>query len=224
MLIIIILLVALVFALEYFSRGSIWWFSEIIFFRRQPQTIVLTFDDGPDPRYTTEIIEILKKYQIRATFFVCGKESSQHPEIIEALLAAGHEIGNHGWNHLNMIFKTPTKIRREIVETDNLLRDLGVRGKIHFRPPFTRMFLLTPIIAAKLHKKIFLWNIPSKDFKARSVAEIVENVLKKSKQGGIIVMHDGRGDRQKSVEALRIIIPELLKREFIFQTCSQYLD
>jgi len=213
----------LLFAVEYLSKGSIWWFTEIIFFRHKPQSLALTFDDGPDPKFTPQILQVLKEHKIQATFFVCGKESAQQPELIKQILAEGHEIGNHGWHHLNMVFKSPAKIRSEIAKTDQLLKELGVEEPIHFRPPFTRMFLITPMIAAQMQKKIFLWNIASKDYKAKSVSQIVQNVRQGSAKGGIIVMHDGRADRQKSVDALKIIIPELLKRNFRFQTCSQYL-
>lgn len=223
MILIIILVMLLLFAVEYLSKGSIWWFTEIIFFRPKPQTLALTFDDGPDPKFTPQILQILREYRIPATFFVCGKESKQYPQLIRQILAEGHEIGNHGWNHLNMVFKKPDKIRSEIDKTDQLLKSLGAEEPIHFRPPFTRMFLITPLIAAKMHKKIFLWNIASKDYKAKSSDQIVQNVLQRSSKGGIIVMHDGRADRQKSVDALKKIVPELLQRNFCFQTCTQYL-
>lgn len=219
----IFILMLLIFAIEYLSIGSIYFFSEIIFFRRKPRTICLTFDDGPNPIYTKEIIDFLDSYQIRATFFVCGKEASENSELIKELVEKGHEIGNHGWNHLNMIFKSPITIRSEIEKTDKLLRNLDVKGQIHFRPPFTRMFLITPYIAMRMRKKIFLWNIPSKDYKAKNVTQIINKVMKKAIKGGIIVMHDGRADRSKSLEALKIIVPLLVEKHFKFETCSDYI-
>ena len=73
------------------------------------------------------------------------------------MVANGHEVGNHSWNHVNMIFKSPKRIKKEIEQTDNLLRELGVKGEIYFRTPFMRFFIITPIIAAKLKKKIILF-------------------------------------------------------------------
>jgi len=223
MYIIIIAMIVLVLALEYIILGKCFWFTEIIFYNPHSKKLVLTFDDGPHPIYTREVMGILRKYNLPATFFVCGKESELHPEIIKELIEVGHEIGNHSWNHKNMIFKTPKKIRKELARTDQLLRNLGVKGDIHFRPPFTRFFIVTPLIAATMKKKLFLWNIPSKDYRSKSVDEIVGRILKRVKKGGIIVMHDGRADRSLSVQALERLLPILIQRGFEFTTCSEYL-
>jgi peptidoglycan/xylan/chitin deacetylase (PgdA/CDA1 family) len=219
-----ILFIILILIVEYFTLGKIFWFTQIFFFNPKSKKLVLTFDDGPHPKFTEEVMGILKKYKIKATFFVCGKESEENPEIIRKLIADGHEIGNHSWNHLKMIFKSPKRIEQEIVQTDNLLRKLGVKGKIYFRPPFMRFLFITPIVVAKLKKKMVLWNIPTKDYKAKSVEEISKRVFDKCTNGGIIVMHDGRADRTLSVKALDKIVPELLEKGYEFTLLSEYLN
>ncbi len=224
MFIILILIIISLLMIEYFSLGKIFWFAQIIFFNPKSKKLVLTFDDGPDPKFTRDVMQILGKYNIKATFFVCGKESEENPEIIKELVANGHEVGNHSWNHINMIFKSPKRIKKEIEQTDNLLRELGVKGEIYFRTPFMRFFIITPIIAAKLKKKIILWNIPTKDYKAKGVDGISKRIFNKCKNGGIIVMHDGRADRSLSVKALEEIVPQLLEKGHEFSSLSDYLN
>ncbi|MCK4957022.1 MAG: polysaccharide deacetylase family protein [Candidatus Cloacimonetes bacterium] len=214
----------LVCVIEYLTLGSIYYFIEIVFFRRKSKVIALTFDDGPDPVFSREILKLLKQYKVKATFFVCGKQSQKYPEVISQMVREGHEIGNHSVNHRQMIFKKPSTIYAEIMQTDEILKKLGVQDKLYFRPPFGRYLLITPLLLAKLKKKMIMWNIPSKDYKAKSADEIIRRVLKNAKKGGIIVMHDGRADRSKSVKALAQIIPELLAKGFTFQTIDEYIN
>ncbi|MCK4653542.1 MAG: polysaccharide deacetylase family protein [Candidatus Cloacimonetes bacterium] len=190
---------------------------------RQEQSIALTFDDGPDPVYTGKILDILEKNKIKATFFVTGKKALEHPELVKRIFSKGHEVGNHSFSHKSLIFKSASFIRKEIEQTDEILRNLGIEGNIHFRPPYGRMLLTTFILLLRLRKKVVLWDNNPKDYKCSSSKEIVSKVLKKLKQGSIIVLHDGAKNRTDTVKAIEILIPELLKRDYMFKTISELI-
>ncbi|NEQ44904.1 MAG: polysaccharide deacetylase family protein [Leptolyngbya sp. SIOISBB] len=99
------------------------------------KVVALTFDDGPDPRYTAQIGQILADAGAPSTFFVMGRHVEQHPDIVQTLMAQGHELGNHTWSHPSLKAKSPATIRQELEATDDLLRDLGYTEAIPFRSP-----------------------------------------------------------------------------------------
>ena len=134
-----------------------------------------------------------------------------------------HEVGNHSFSHKSLIFKSASFILNEIEQTDVILRKLGVKESTHFRPPYGRMLLITIIVLLRLRKKVILWDNNPKDYKCSSSKEIVNKVLKKLKQGSIIVLHDGAGNRTDTVEAVEVLIPELLKRSYKFKTVSDLI-
>jgi len=100
------------------------------------KVVALTFDDGPDPRYTQDIGHILVEAGATGTFFVMGRHVAQHPEVVQTLMAQGHELGNHTWSHPSLRLKSPQMIREELESTDQLLRDLGYTAPIPFRAPY----------------------------------------------------------------------------------------
>lgn len=185
--------------------------------------VSVTFDDGPDPFLTSEIIALFKRHNMKATFFVTGKAAEQHPEIIRTLLENEHQIGNHTWHHKSMIFKPAWYLNNEINRTDMLLESLGVSQPIQFRPPYMRILVMTSRILACKGKLCIKANISPKDFKAESSHEIVQKVLNKIKAGDIIVMHDGGKADQKTLDALKVILPELAKRGLPSVTVDELL-
>ncbi|MCK4311491.1 MAG: polysaccharide deacetylase family protein [Candidatus Cloacimonetes bacterium] len=177
----------------------------------------MTFDDGPDSVYTGKILDILERNKIKATFFIIGKKALENPELVKRIISKGHEIGNHSYSHKSLIFKSTAYVQKEIEKTDKILGNLGVKGDICFCPPYGRMDAIARMVFRKLHKKVILWDNNPKDFKRSSSDEIVNKVLKKLKPGSIIVLHDGGGDRTETIEAVEILIPELLKRGYNFK-------
>jgi peptidoglycan/xylan/chitin deacetylase (PgdA/CDA1 family) len=141
------------------------------------KTIALTYDDGPNPPYTHQLLDVLARHQVKATFCVLGKQVEQYPETLKLIVSEGHEVANHSYSHPQMIWKSPAFIRSEIQKTDRLLRELGVRGDIHFRPPFGMKFLLLPYILTRLQKVSILWNIDAKDFQTSNPHTIVDTVI-----------------------------------------------
>ncbi|WP_343618334.1 polysaccharide deacetylase family protein [Flavobacterium sp.] len=152
--------------------------------------IAITFDDGPSV-YTLEVLQLLKKYNAKATFFCIGKNIETHPEILKQIIDDGHLVGNHSYSHSKFFdFYNQDKIRKEIIKTDQLLEQF-TRGKINFfRPPYG---VTTPSIRRALkvsgHKTIG-WNIRSLDGGTKNQELILNRIIKRVSPGGIVLLHD----------------------------------
>lgn len=187
------------------------------------KVIALTYDDGPNPPYTNQLLDLLQRHQIKATFFVVGKAIEKHPETVRLLLSNGHEIGNHSYSHKPLIFEKPGFIWSEIEKTDQILRQLGVKQEIHFRAPYGRKLIALPYFLAKLRKKNILWDIDSKDYEASNPEDIETYVLDQVHPGSIILMHDGGGDRWRTVVATEKLIEKLKEKGYTFKTVSELM-
>ncbi|MFB2935179.1 polysaccharide deacetylase family protein [Aerosakkonemataceae cyanobacterium BLCC-F154] len=189
----------------------------------QNKVIALTFDDGPWPKYTQKILEILKKNDIKATFFWIGRNLKAFPEIGLQVVAEGHAIGNHTWNH-SYRRMSQTLASHEIEDTAAIIESTTKVRTTLFRPPGG---ILTngPAGYALSHKyAVLMWSADSTDYARRiSVNTMVQKVLNSAKPGGMILMHDGGGDRQRTVQALPIIINSLKKQGYKFVTVPELL-
>jgi len=187
------------------------------------KVVALTYDDGPNPPYTNQLIGILERNQIKATFFVVGNIIEKHRATVRLVLSKGHELGNHSYSHQKMTSENPSFIRSEIEKTDQLLRQLGVKEEIHFRAPYGRKFLVLPYLLAKMNKKNILWNVNPNDYKAQN-SEVIENyVLEHVSPGSIILLHDGGGDRSRTVAATESLIKKLGEKGYTFKTVSELM-
>jgi len=193
--------------------------------------IALTFDDGPHPEFTIKLLELFIEKGIKATFFVTGSNIKKHNKIVKRMIAEGHELGNHSYSHKNLIFKKKNVIREEIEKTDSLLCELGVKGDIHFRPPFGRLLFAASSVLVSLNKKVIMWNVPTKDFKETDPEVILNRIYKRIKPGSIIVLHDSgierpgkKIDRQATIDAVKVIIEELPKMGYEFRTVSDLIN
>lgn len=190
----------------------------------QEKVVALSYDDGPTPPYTNQLIALLDRYQIQATFFTIGKNIEQHPDLVKLAIAKGEELGNHSYSHKDMLFKSKDYLLSELEKTDALLRQLGVTQTINFRPPWGRRLLMLPYLVAKLHKQLIMWDIDSEDYRKDLTAEaIADRVIEQARPGAIIVMHDGGGDRSRTVVATELIIKTLTAQGYKFKTVSQLL-
>jgi len=187
------------------------------------KVVALTYDDGPNPPYTNQLIGILERNQIKATFFVVGNIIEKHRATVRLVLSKGHELGNHSYSHQKMTSENPSFIRSEIEKTDQLLRQLGVKEEIHFRAPYGRKLLVLPYLLAKMNKKNILWNVNPNDYKAQN-SEVIENyVLEHVSPGSIILLHDGGGDRSRTVAATESLIKKLGEKGYTFKTVSELM-
>jgi peptidoglycan/xylan/chitin deacetylase (PgdA/CDA1 family) len=123
------------------------------------KVIALTFDDGPHPRFTDEILNILEKENIRATFFAIGSNVEAYPDVMRRVMASGHEIGNHTYNHPIVHTVTDQQLVDEIEKTDEILRNMGYQGNGLFRPPQGKCPDTMPALLERTNKTAILWNI-----------------------------------------------------------------
>lgn len=189
------------------------------------KVIALTFDDGPTPNVTPQVLEILKQNNIKATFFLIGRNLNNFPQIGQQIVADGHAVGNHTWHHWRKLMMEFTAAR-EIDDTARLLyKTTGVLTSL-FRPP--NGFLNNGLANYALKQKdvVVLWSVDSHDWLGSriSVEQLVNNIVNKVTPGGIVLMHDGGGDRSRTVQALPTIIKELTQQGYKFVTVPELLE
>lgn len=192
------------YLLRFFYNELIWRFSV------NEKKIYLTFDDGPIPEVTPWVLSVLEKYQIKATFFCIGDNVKKHPEIYQAIIAQGHAVGNHtfnhikGWNYSAEAYIENTKQCAELVSSHL------------FRPPYGR--IKKSQIKALLHDyKIIMWDVLSQDYdKLISKEKVYRNVINGARNGSIIVFHDSLKAEERLKFALPKAIDYLLKKGFVF--------
>lgn len=161
--------------------------------------ICLTFDDGPNPETTPIILEILRKYQVKATFFLLGKQAEKFPEWVEAINADGHQIGNHGYEHLNG-WKTDVN-----AYTADFLKGIKASGSALFRPAYGKMKTsqYKSICKEIPASKVIMFSLMPGDFDEKVSPEKCLERMKKARKGDIIVLHDN----EKSIEKVRYALP-----------------
>ena len=191
----------------------------------QEKVVALTYDDCPHPPYTNQLLDILGRYQAQATFFEIGRNIEKHPEILPMIVARGHELANHSYSHKDMMFKPREFLVSEIEKTDKLLQESdGKQDNISFRPPWGRRFVVLSYLLWQKHKKLIMWDVDSQDYEPTHTAENIANrVIDNVRSGSIVVMHDGGGDRSKTVTATEAIVKNLQSKGYAFKTVSELL-
>lgn len=186
--------------------------------------IALTFDDGPHEKYTEEILEILREFDIKATFFVIGSNAKTYPRLIEKELDEGHEVENHTFNHIYLKCADEEQIKAEVTENEAVISGITACKPKLLRPPGglydSRLFE----IAKQLDYKIVLWSVDTCDWSHPTPENIAANVLEDVRDGDIILMHDYISGSSPTPMALRLMLPVLLERGFEFVTVSQLLE
>lgn len=185
--------------------------------------IALTFDDGPDSRYTGEILDILEEYGIKATFFVIGKNCEAAPELLQREIAEGHEIGNHTYSHPHLYGIGAQKLKDELIKTEKVLESLGADHPRLFRPPEGVYSGTVAGMVESLDYIPILWTVDTTDWKMPSAEVIAGRVLEKAESGVIILCHDYISGKSNTPAALRLFLPALLERGYEFVTVSELL-
>lgn len=187
--------------------------------------VALTFDDGPTTDYTQPVLEILKAHDVRATFFLTGRETAENPQGAKAIADAGHEIGNHSWSHNRMILVSPSTVREEIESTDAVIRDAGYTGELHFRPPYGKKLVSLPWYLAQNDRTTIMWDVePEADpVTAADPQAMADYVIANATNGSIIIMHVMYESRRASRQALPALIDGLKARGLRFVTVSELL-
>jgi peptidoglycan/xylan/chitin deacetylase (PgdA/CDA1 family) len=160
------------------------------------KAVALTFDDGPDPLVTPQVLQLLLKHQVKATFFVTGKKAAEHPELIKEILLHGHSIGNHSYIHDNLLmFRRIKTIANEIESAQNVLSDFGI-VPLAFRPP---VGITGPRLRpALLNSGMYIVNFSCRAYDGgnRWIKNISKKILKRARPGDIVVLHDVRPHKQ----------------------------
>jgi peptidoglycan-N-acetylglucosamine deacetylase len=185
--------------------------------------VALTFDDGPNPPYTGELMSVLREKNVKATFFVVGQNLEKFPSLGEELLRQGHELGNHSYSHQRMIFKSYDFVRNEIEETDRLIRNAGYTGEIHFRSPYGKKLFLLPFYLSRSQKKNIFFDVEPDSNPSATAHQIVEQVLAQTKPGSIILLHAESKIRLESFRAVAGIIDGLRQKGYYFVKISELL-
>jgi len=193
----------------------------LYFGNRSLPEIALTFDDGPNPYYTPQILAILQRYNVKATFFCIGRLVADYPTLVREEYTAGNTIGDHSWSHPQLTLLTPAAIQLQISKTSDAIEAaIGVRPSF-FRPPYGLLSVQELMLSYHDGLTTVLWNDEGQDWTRPGVNIIVQRILGLARNGTIILMHDGGGDRSQTVAALPSIIQELEQRGFRFVTMQQ---
>lgn len=189
------------------------------------KVVALTFDDGPSQK-VDEILSILNSQDVKATFFLIGNDIRKYPEETKKLISAGHEIGNHTYSHNRMVLKTLSYIKKEIEETDNLIRELGYTEPINFRPPNGKKLIFLPYYLKQNNRKTILWDLEPNSFPEvnSSSQKIVQYVIDNVKPGSIILLHPMYDDKGNTIDAIKGIIEELKNMGYEFKTVNELLQ
>lgn len=192
--------------------------------REKTGKVALTFDDGPHPRYTRAILDILEEYHITATFFVIGVNATLYPEALSEILNAECEIGNHSFTHKDLKDATSDEILNELLKCESAVREqVNINTRL-FRPPRGFRTEILDETVMSYGYDIILWSIDTEDWAHTPSDMIVKKVLSSLKDGDIILMHDYTSGKNTTCEALKILIPEILKRGYEFVTVSELIS
>lgn len=188
--------------------------------------IALTFDDGPDTKYTSRILDILKEQHVPATFFVIGQHAEKYPQMMKRIAQEGHVIGNHSWDHANMAKLDQAQVNEEIAHTDQVIKEITGETTTLFRPPYGA--ISQPIVTASASSghKIINWSVDTLDWDGKNAAAILAALKKEARPGAIVLQHSAGGkggNLNATVEALPQMIEYLRKEGYTFVTVPDLL-
>jgi peptidoglycan/xylan/chitin deacetylase (PgdA/CDA1 family) len=166
--------------------------------RRGPATrrrVALSFDDGPDPRWTPVILEILARHGVRASFFAVGERARRAPDVIRAAAASGHEIGNHGWSHRSLWLCGPRRTQSEVARAHDVLAGIAGRPPRLFRPPWGMVNAALPDVLRACGERAVLWSLQPEGLRPVPARVQVARVLRGIHPGAIVDLHDAEGTR-----------------------------
>jgi peptidoglycan/xylan/chitin deacetylase (PgdA/CDA1 family) len=176
--------------------------------------LALTFDDGPDPRWTPAVLKLLREHRARATFCVVGRLAREHPELVRQIAADGHTLCNHGWDHdLGLGSRSRAEIRADLRRTNAAVRKAVPLARVsYFRQPGGAWTRRVVRVAEEQGMSSLHWAVDPRDWSRPGPGAIAEAVTAGARAGGIVLLHDGGGERRSTVRALGRILPELAGR------------
>ena len=190
----------------------------------ESKKIALSFDDGPSRTNCETILEILKKYNVRATFFIIGECAAADEEKIALIGQAGHELGNHTYTHADITRLSEEELEKEVKKTEEILTRISGTRPVVFRPPGGAYNEASLRVLEKMGYQTVLWSVDTRDWTKPKVSTIVNTVEKNTAGGDIILFHDLAETGSTTPEALEIVIPFLLEEGYEFVTVSELLN
>ena len=182
---------------------------------KNKKLIAFTFDDGPNTSTTSRLLDGIKEYNAKVTFFVLGSRVNSHQEVLKRAYEEGNQIGSHTYNHLNLLLLSDSKIIEEISKTDEAIKNIIGTSPELLRPPYGNV---NDNIKQLSSKYIINWNVDTEDWKLKDRNLIKENILKNARDGAIILLHD---IYTESVEGALLAMEELEKEGYAFVTISE---
>ncbi|WP_446217784.1 polysaccharide deacetylase family protein [Micromonospora sp. IBHARD004] len=178
------------------------------------QAVALTFDDGPDPRWTPQLLDQLKADHVTATFCLIGSRAKRYPELVARIAREGHQLCNHSWRHdINLGRRPVAEIRADLIRTDRAIKAAVPNARIpYYRQPGGRWTPEVVAVARKLGMRSLHWSVDPQDWDHPTAKTIAKRVESAVRPGAIVLMHDGGGDRRPTLAACRHLIPELKRR------------
>ncbi|MEU8259492.1 polysaccharide deacetylase family protein [Micromonospora sp. NPDC048999] len=183
------------------------------------QAVALTFDDGPDPRWTPKILDQLRAAHVTATFCLIGTQARRYPELVKRIVREGHQLCNHSWRHdLDLGRRSDAEIKADLARTNRVIRAAVPDAEITwFRQPGGRWTAEEVAVARKLGMRALHWSVDPQDWNHPTSKTIIKRVKAAARPGSIVLMHDGGGDRSHTMAACRKVIPDLKRRYGISQ-------
>jgi peptidoglycan/xylan/chitin deacetylase (PgdA/CDA1 family) len=183
-----------------------------------PKTIALTIDDGPNATYTPQILKLLQKYRVKATFSMIGTSVVADPGLAREVADAGHKVINHTWTHANLSGLTPSQLTVQIDKANDEI-EAAIRQRLDmFRAPYGAWSTAVLERCQQMKLTPLDWSVDPQDWARPGTNKIISNIMKNTRTGSIILEHDGGGNRSQTVAALTVVIPELLAAGYRFRT------
>lgn len=187
------------------------------------KVVALTFDDGPHPYLTPQILDILDEYEAKATFFVVGDMAKSYPSVLKEVSKRGHEIGNHTYTHLVENSNDCEKLKKEIIDTELTVLEIAHQQTRLFRPPTGYCCKKAVKMTQELGYKTIVWDIDTMDWAHNTPQKIAQNIQSNVKNGSIILFHDFIGKNSPTVEALKTVLPKLKAEGYRFVTVGDMI-
>jgi peptidoglycan-N-acetylglucosamine deacetylase len=191
-----------------------------------PPCIALTFDDGPDPRWTPVVLDVLARHEVRATFFLVGERAQRAADVVRSLVAGGHEVGNHGWSHRSLWLCGPRRTRREVVSAHEVLAALAGHPPQFFRPAWGMVNAALPAALRACGERAVFWSLQPEGLRAVSAERQTAHILRRAHPGAIVDLHDAEGlpgAPARLVDALPRMIEGLRAAGYGFATLGTLL-
>jgi peptidoglycan/xylan/chitin deacetylase (PgdA/CDA1 family) len=182
------------------------------------KAIALTIDDGPDPVYTPQVLRVLHRYGVTATFSMVGLHVAAYPHLARSVTEAGHHIANHTWTHSDLTRVPVHRVHTQLTWTSHAIHSAtGVHPQL-FRAPYGAWSAAVIRQCERMRMVPMDWSVDPRDWARPGVRRIVRNIMHNTHPGSIILEHDGGGNRSQTVDALKIVLPRLLREGYHFQT------